>query len=131
MHLRDRPLSAVSIGLVIELVGQDETGFPSRDHKAKFIRNLMRVHKKRGFLGHVFGVITDLSRIICFKLEGSARKMHFQRTAEGEGPMVKEFMISFLNSTPHVLGNSILPSIILPHSPYKQGSVQVGINITE
>lgn len=104
MHLRDRPLSVVSIGLVIELVGQDETGFPSRKHKAKFIRDLTRAHKRRGYCGVLYGVITDLSRIICFRLEGSESNLIYQRTGEGGGRLVKEYFTAFLNSKPQDLG---------------------------
>ena len=59
MHLADRPASPVSVGLVIELVGQNETGYPSKEHKAKFIRDMMRVHQRRGWAGHLFGALTD------------------------------------------------------------------------
>lgn len=107
MHLPKRPLSMVSIGLVIELVGQNETGFPSNDHKAKFIRDLMRIHKRRGYLGRLCGALTDLSRIICFQLEGPENGMRFQRTAEEGGALVRKRMVAFLCANPNELGKQL------------------------
>jgi hypothetical protein len=64
----------------------------------------MRIHKKRGYRGFIFGVITDLSRIVCMKLEGSEGHMHIERTCEMGGAAVQDVMTAFANSTPEELG---------------------------
>jgi hypothetical protein len=104
MHLADRDLSCTHTGLAIELVGQDEPDFPSKAHKSKFIRDLIRLHKKRGYVGCIYGVITDLSRITSFRLQGDASRPQFHRTVVERGAMVKKRMVAFLNATPEQLG---------------------------
>ena len=51
-------------------MGQDEKPFPSKKHKAKFIRDCVRVHHRCGGDREVHGIISDLSRIVAVKLVG-------------------------------------------------------------
>mmetsp|Transcript_18780 Transcript_18780/g.26916 ORF Transcript_18780/g.26916 Transcript_18780/m.26916 type:complete len:183 (-) Transcript_18780:252-800(-) len=75
LHLKDKAFfSPVYVGAIIELTGQDEDPFVSKAHKAKFIRDLLRMHALRGSVGTLHGVITDMCRIILFQDLGSDRQ---------------------------------------------------------
>jgi len=70
LFLRNRGRVELTAAAIIELVGQNETGFPSKSHKAKFLRDCMRLYVRCGSEREVHGVITDLSRIVAVKLTG-------------------------------------------------------------
>jgi hypothetical protein len=113
MHLKNMPASAMSIGLVIELVGQNEDGcselgfeFPSAKHMSKLFRNMYRILKRCNFTRFVHGVITDLFYIICFHMEinRSNYEVKVTRTPIECGASVQQRFTEYVNSTPEQLG---------------------------
>lgn len=74
-------LTVHAIGAVIELTGQNETPFPTKKHKAKFIRDLLRIHVLRGEKAELYGVITDMCRVDVVRLSGPATKPIIVRTS--------------------------------------------------
>lgn len=70
LFLRNRARVELTVAAIIELVGQDELGFPSKKHKAKFLRDCMRIYRRCGSNREVHGVITDLSRCVAVKMTG-------------------------------------------------------------
>jgi hypothetical protein len=95
MHATDQ-LSELAVGVVIELVGQDETGWPSKAHRGKFVRDLIRVYHRRGGIP-VQGVITDLARVMAVKLEGIGEdgEPRLVKTAVLTGSGVKKVFLAF------------------------------------
>jgi hypothetical protein len=95
LHLRGRQ-AELTTGLVIELVGQDETGWPSKAHRGKFIRDLIRIFGRRGE-AVVHGVITDLARIVAVRLRGinADGTPLLQKTATLTGPDVERVFLAF------------------------------------
>jgi hypothetical protein len=108
MHLADRPWSELSSGLLIELVGQDETGWPSKAHKEKFVRDLSRLSARRG-RSVAYGVITDLSRIEAMRLEYLEGEdlPRLTRTGVLTGPEVQRTMLRFAKAAPASLGITV------------------------
>lgn len=113
MHLKGMPPSAMSIALLIELVGQNEEGsaefgaeFPSAKHMSKLWRDMYRILKRSDFMRCVHGVITDLFQIICFRMEvnRSTKKINVTRTAIEYGSAVQRRLTDYVNSTPGQLG---------------------------
>jgi hypothetical protein len=117
MHLKDQPASAMSIGLLIELVGQNEDGcvdhgatFPSAKHMSKLWRDMYRILHRAGFLRCVHAVITDLFQIICFRMECNPVTLEIvlTRTAIEYGEAVKRRLTDYVRSTPVQLGQQQL-----------------------
>jgi hypothetical protein len=113
MHLMDMPCSAMSIGLLIELVGQDEKGcaelgaeFPSAKHMSKLWRDMYRILKRSDFMRCVHGVVTDLFQIICFCMEvnRSTYEIRVTRTAIEYGVAIQRRLTDYVSSTPGQLG---------------------------
>jgi hypothetical protein len=102
--------SALGIGAIIELTGQKEgvESYPSKDHKAKFVRDLLRVHMERGNDTPVHGCVTDLSRIVCVKLVGfEDHKPVLHRTTVMTGAAVKSTMEAFACASTVDLGVTV------------------------
>jgi hypothetical protein len=98
MHLKGLPASAMSIGLLIELLGQSEDGcaehsatFPSAEHMSKVWRDMYRIMHRGGFLRCGHAVITDLFYIICFRIEfhPATFEILLTRTSVEFGPAVE------------------------------------------
>eukprot|EP01033_Poteriospumella_lacustris_P008059 gene8059-5802_t len=114
MHLKGMPPSAMSIALLIELVGQNEEGgsaevgaaFPSATHMSKLWRNMYRIVKRSGFVRCVHGVVTDLFQIVCFRMEvdRSTYEIKVTRTAVECGAAVQQRLTDYVNATPAQLG---------------------------
>lgn len=113
MHLKGMPASAMSIGLLIELVGQNEEGsaefgaeFPSAKHISKLWRDMCRIVTRSDFMRCVHGVITDLFQIICFRMEPnhSTKEIKVTRTAIEYGAAVQKRLTDYASSTPEQLG---------------------------
>ena len=102
-HLADRK-SEIATGVVIELVGQDEAGWPSKHHRGKFVRDLLRVFHRRGGIP-VQGVITDLARIVAVKLEriGEDGTPQLFKTATLTGPAVHKMFLAYAAASPEDL----------------------------
>jgi len=64
LFMRGTSQVELTAAAIFELVGQDETGFPSKRHKSKFLRDCMRLYIRCGSDREVHGVITDLSRAV-------------------------------------------------------------------
>lgn len=111
LSLKQYAGSAMSIGAVIELTGQAEAvkDYPSPEHKAKFIRDLLRVRSKCGGGGRiVHGCITDLSRILAVKLCGVEDGVPLlQKTSVLTGAKVCEMLTAFAFALPEALGVKI------------------------
>lgn len=114
MHLKGMPPSAMSIALLIELVGQKEEGsavfgaeFPSAKHMSKLWRDMYRILKRSHFGRCVHGVITDLFRIICFRMEVDhwTKDIKVTRTAIEHGAAVQKRLTDYVSSTPEQLGD--------------------------
>jgi hypothetical protein len=104
LTLRDRPWSEFSTGAMIELVGQDETGWPSKSHKGKFVRDLMRMFRRRGGV-RVHGILTDLARIVVMELKSVEDGVpQLRKTAIQTGPEVKAMFMAFVAARPDELG---------------------------
>lgn len=106
LFLRGRAKVELTIAAIIELVGQDETGFPSKKHKAKFLRDCMRIYRRCGSSREVHGVITDLSRIVAVKMTGLDDQClpEVVKTAVLEGTEVHKLLTQFAFAVPHLLG---------------------------
>lgn len=104
MHLKGGPLCEMNIGLLIELVGQNEPGWPSKDHKAKFVRDLVRLYRR--VTRPVYGVVLDLCRILCFRLDcvNELGVPQLFRTAIHAGSAVRDIMTRFACASPESLG---------------------------
>lgn len=70
LFLRDGPEAELRTAAVFEWVGQDETGRPSKSHKAKFLRDCLLVYLRCGKKRQVHGKITDLLRLVAVKVVG-------------------------------------------------------------
>ena len=70
LFLRDGPNVELRIAAIFEFVGQDEREWPSKKHKAKFLRDCLRIYLRCGKKRQVHGVITDLSRLVAVKVVG-------------------------------------------------------------
>jgi hypothetical protein len=94
----------LSIGALFEWVGQDESGFPSKKHQAKFLRDCMRVYLRCGRDREVHGVISDLSRIVAVKLiRTEAGAPVVEKTAVLSGTQVRDVLTRFALATPEQL----------------------------
>jgi hypothetical protein len=104
LFLRGRPNVELNIGALFEWVGQDESGFPSKKHKVKFLRDCMRVYVRCGRDREVHGVISDLSRIVAVKLiPTEAGVPVVEKTAVLSGTQVRDVLTRFAVATPEQL----------------------------
>lgn len=102
-HLAGRK-SEIATGVVIELVGQDEVGWPSKHHPGKFVRDLLRVFHRRGGIP-VQGIITDLARFVAVKLEriGEDGTPQLFKTPTLTGPAVHKMFLAYTAASPELL----------------------------
>ena len=104
LFLRDGPNVDLSICALFEWVGQDERGFPSKKHKAKFLRDCLRVYLRCGKDREVHGAISDLSRIVAVKLiRTEAGVPVVEKTAVLSGTQVRDVLTRFALATPEQL----------------------------
>jgi hypothetical protein len=104
LFLRGRPNVELNICALFEWVGQDESEFPSKKHKAKFLRDCMRVYLRCGRDREVHGVISDLSRIVAVKLiRTEAGVPVLEKTAVLSGTQVRDVLTRFAVATPEQL----------------------------
>jgi hypothetical protein len=68
--LKDVPPVSCHIAAIFEWVGQNEKGWPSKPHKAKFIRDCIRLSKACGGDRVINGAVSDLSRIVAVRYLG-------------------------------------------------------------
>ena len=106
LFLRDHSRVSLTTAAIFEWVGQNESPFPSKAHKAKFVRDCMRVYSECGKTREVHGAITDFSRIVAVKLTGLSRDRlpTLQRTSVGDGEMVRKMLTQFAFAEPAALG---------------------------
>ena len=93
-----------AVGLVLELMGQDATSCPDKTHKAKFIRDLVRIIKLRGECFPLYGIITDLARITVIKVIGMKGLFPNMQCYTGAGNDVQEILTAFTTALPSDLG---------------------------
>ena len=102
----DHP-ALVGVGLLIEFVSQKNGAFPDKTHKAKFIRDMLRVSIHHQL--PLFGIITDLFQAQVLKLNSVGTssedlQVNLQRSEIGYGPSVKQYFCRMANCTPRELG---------------------------
>jgi hypothetical protein len=97
LFVRDAPQVEVSVAALFEWVGQDEAGFPSKRHKAKFMRDCIRLWKRCGGKREVHGAISDLSRIVAVRFQGldDAGSPVAVKTTVMSGPEVRAVLTAF------------------------------------
>lgn len=105
LFLRDAPRVDLSVAAIFEWVGQDEQGFPSKEHKAKFLRDCVRLYGRCGKQREVHGVISDLSRIVAVKFLGLDENGAplVQKTAVYSGDRVRSILTAFAAASAVVL----------------------------
>eukprot|EP00522_Entomoneis_paludosa_P014970 CAMPEP_0172455620 /NCGR_PEP_ID=MMETSP1065-20121228/12160_1 /TAXON_ID=265537 /ORGANISM="Amphiprora paludosa, Strain CCMP125" /LENGTH=561 /DNA_ID=CAMNT_0013208087 /DNA_START=51 /DNA_END=1736 /DNA_ORIENTATION=- len=101
LFLRDGPNVELRIAAIFEWVGQDETGWPSKQHKAKFLRDCLRIYLRCGKNREVHGVITDLSRLVAVKVVGCTEDgvPLAKKTATLSGGGVRDVLTRFAFAT--------------------------------
>jgi hypothetical protein len=106
LFLKDRGQVELTAAAIFEWVGQDESPFPSKNHKGKFIRDCMRLYSRCGGEREVHGIISDLSRIVVLKMCGvnTDGSPLFVKTPTFEGAKVRTILTQFAFATPHALG---------------------------
>lgn len=106
LFLKHRSQVELTAAAIFEWVGQDESPFPSKRHKAKFVRDCMRLYLRCLRNHEVHGVITDLSRIVAVNLvalnEGATPRI--VKTAICEGERVRTILTQFAFAQPSDLG---------------------------
>jgi len=103
LSMKNRMLTPCNIGCLIELTGQGEPHYPDRGHKAKFVRDLLRMHVLRGAHGSLCGVITDMTRSVLLRISGPPESPTLWRTHINEGN-TDILILKLLNSHPADLG---------------------------
>lgn len=103
MYKKGHTLTVHAVGAVIELTGQNEAPFPTKRHKAKFIRDLLRIHVLRGERVELYGVITDMSRVDVVRLSGPATAPTIVRTSTAD--RASEYIGELLKCTAKQLGS--------------------------
>lgn len=103
LNMKGRVLTPCNIGCLVELTGQAEGHYPDRSHKAKFVRDLLRMHVLRGAHGSLCGVITDMTRSVVLRISGPPEAPTLWRTHISEG-IADVVILKLLNSQPEDLG---------------------------
>jgi len=105
LFLKGRAQVELTAAAIFEWVGQDESPFPSKRHKAKFVRDCMRLYSRCGHRRQVHGVISDLSRVVAVKLVSVDENMvpTLERTAILEGKSVHTVLSQFAFASPDEL----------------------------
>jgi len=105
LFLKGRARVELTVAAIFEWVGQDESPFPSKRHKAKFVRDCMRLYSRCGRRRQVHGVISDLSRVVAVKLVSVDENMvpTIERTAILEGKSVHTVLSQFAFASPDEL----------------------------
>ena len=102
MCKKGHALTVHAVGAVIELTGQNEAPFPTKQHKAKFIRDLLRIHVLRREKAGLHGVITDMFRVDVVRLSGTATAPTIVRTSTSD--RASEYIGQLLKCTAKQLG---------------------------
>ena len=110
LFLKDRSEVHTTVAAIFEWVGQDESPFPSKRHKAEFVRDCVRLYEKCGGHREVHGVISDLSRIVAVRFigydgEGNPR---LQKTPIYTGDHVRTVLTQFAFAKPDHLGFDLM-----------------------
>lgn len=102
LFLKGRARVELTVAAIFEWVGQDESPFPSKRHKAKFVRDCMRLYSRCGKNRQVHGVISDLSRVVAVRLVSVDENMvpTIERTAILEGKSVRKVLSQFAFASP-------------------------------
>ncbi len=105
LFLKGHSRVELTVAAIFEWVGQDESPFPSKRHKAKFVRDCMRLYSRCGRNRQVHGVISDLSRVVAVKLVSVDESMvpTIERTAILEGKSVHTVLSQFAFASPDEL----------------------------
>ena len=105
LFLKDRSHVELTAAAIFEWVGQDKSPFPSKRHKAKFVRDCMRLYSRCGHRRQVHGVISDLSRVVAVKLVSVDENMvpTIKKTAILEGELVRRVLSRFAFASPDEL----------------------------
>ena len=105
LFLKARARVELTAAAIFEWVGQDESPFPSKRHKAKFVRDCMRLYSRCGGRRQVHGVISDLSRVVAVKLVSVDENMvpTIEKTVILEGESVRTVLSQFAFASPDEL----------------------------
>jgi hypothetical protein len=103
LSMKGRVLTPCNIGCLVELTGQGEAHYPDRGHKAKFVRDMLRMHVLRGGHGSLCGIITDMTRVVMMRISGPPDAPILWRTYIYEG-CADATVLRILNSLPTDLG---------------------------
>jgi hypothetical protein len=97
LFVKGRSEVPMSIAALFEWVGQDEKGWPSKAHKAKFVRDCIRLWRRCGGQRVVHGVISDLSRAIAVRFTGLSQSQLplLQKTVVVQGERVQTMLEQF------------------------------------
>lgn len=125
MHKRGHALTVHAVGAVIELTGQNEAPFPTKQHKAKFIHDLLRIHVLRGEKAELYGVITDMCRVDVVRLSGPATAPTILRTSTTN--KASEYIGQLLKCTAEQLGNACSVFICWQSHLFNDQSTYIGV----
>jgi len=103
LSMKGRVLTPCNIGCLVELTGQSEAHYPDIGHKAKFVRDMLRMHALRGGHGSLCGIITDMTRVVMMRISGPPEAPILWRTCIYEGS-ADATVLRILNSLPTDLG---------------------------
>lgn len=104
MYKKGHALTVHAVGAVIELTGQNESPFPTKQHKAKFIRDLLRIHVLRGEKAELYGVITDMCRVVVVRISGPTTTPTIVRTSTAD--RASQYIGELLKCPVEQLGNA-------------------------
>ena len=106
LFLKNRSQVHTTVAALFEWVGQDESPFPSKRHKAKFVRNCARLYEKCGGHREVHGVISDLSRIVAVRFLGydGSGSLRLMKTPVYDGDHVRTILTQIAFAQPSDLG---------------------------
>ena len=106
LFLKNRLRVELTVVAIFEWVCQDESPFPSKKHKAKFVQDCMQLYLRSGHCREVHSVITDLSRAVAVKLVSLDDNLvpTIQKTATFDGKMVRRLLSQFVFASPNKLG---------------------------
>ena len=107
MCVRGAGLDGSVTGLVVEITGQGEKGaggknFPSDHHLDKLHRDMSRVFADRLCKNIIDGIVTELARIVCFRITDSPDNVC--RTNVDYGAVVMAKFLAYANVSQSELG---------------------------
>ncbi len=83
----------------------NEAPFPTKHNKAKFIRDMLRIHVLRGEKAELYGVITDMCRVDVVRMLGPTTAPTIVRTSTAD--RASKYIGQLLKCTAEQLGNLV------------------------